>query len=218
MDKGTCSVVGCDRPDAVRGLCRGHHQRVQRTGDPGSATFRKFTRPTVPPEDDPTRPRCGVEGCELAAATRGWCKGHYKRWWDKGDPGPAEFRSLRFDCQVDGCKRPHSSGGWCELHYRRVRAGVLIGSRKFLAEPQWAEHVTYHAVHGQLVAQRGRAADLTCGCGNPAKDWAYQHNDPDALVDERGYFYSLKFDECYTPMCRSCHNLLDRDPDRRESA
>lgn len=34
MNKGTCSLVGCEKPARTRGLCNGHHLRLLRYGDP----------------------------------------------------------------------------------------------------------------------------------------------------------------------------------------
>ena len=33
--KRDCSVVGCDRASCARGLCKGHHKRMMKFGDPG---------------------------------------------------------------------------------------------------------------------------------------------------------------------------------------
>jgi hypothetical protein len=44
-------------------------------------------------------------------------------------------------------------------------------------------------------------------CGLSASDWAYQHDDPDALDSEHGP-YSLN-STSYAPMCRRCHNTFD---------
>lgn len=67
---------------------------------------------------------------------------------------------------------------------------------------------SYDAVHFRLVAARGKASTHDCiGCGEKAKDWAYQHNgDPE--LEENGLLYS-ESPECYEPMCRSCHRLVD---------
>lgn len=32
---------------------------------------------------------CSIEGCDRPHYGRGWCKGHYMRWYAKGDPGTA---------------------------------------------------------------------------------------------------------------------------------
>jgi hypothetical protein len=46
------------------------------------------------------------------------------------------------------------------------------------------------------------------GCGKTAQHWAYDHLDPDELVSERGYPYSL--DPChYFPTCVADHKAWD---------
>jgi hypothetical protein len=71
--------------------------------------------------------------------------------------------------------------------------------------------LTYNQVHYQLTKQRGDASNYTCpGCGQPAKDWAYQHNgDPELYEPTSGHPYSEDLEHCYVAMCRSCHLLGD---------
>ena len=78
--------------------------------------------------------------------------------------------------------------------------------------PHWkGDAVNYNGVHARLRRQRGRAGDQTCECGRPAKDWAYDHADPDERRDEtHNGPYSTKV-EHYIPMCRSCHRTFDNN-------
>lgn len=65
-----------------------------------------------------------MDGCDRPVIARGWCKGHWQRWKRTGEPGPADFRTVRLDavaCSVDGCERPHEARGWCSTHYVRWR-------------------------------------------------------------------------------------------------
>jgi hypothetical protein len=70
--------------------------------------------------DRMSRPQrvCAIEGCERPHSARGWCKGHYKRWWTTGDPGPAEFPGrviqhgtdsmyVNRRCRCEACKEAH---------------------------------------------------------------------------------------------------------------
>ena len=91
-DRMPCAVTGCERPAQVLGWCRGHYQRVQRHGDPGSVEFRRSPGP-VPlkllarkSEPEP----CTIEGCSAPIRGRGSCNRHYQRWYRTGDPEPAE--------------------------------------------------------------------------------------------------------------------------------
>jgi hypothetical protein len=67
---------------------------------------------------------CSVEGCERAAAIRGWCHRHYCRWKRHGDPLvvlPGGIKVHREPCIVDGCDRLGEVRGWCPRHYQRAR-------------------------------------------------------------------------------------------------
>lgn len=69
---------------------------------------------------------------------------------------------------------------------------------------------TYAAVHRQLAAERGAAAEQTCAeCAAPATDWSYDNADPRELTDRvTGCAYSLDLSH-YRPRCRSCHRTID---------
>lgn len=70
--------------------------------------------------------------------------------------------------------------------------------------------VAYSSVHNRLNKRRGRAGLYRCqdGCGRMATQWSYDHQDPDELLNERGWPYSMNL-ERYQPRCKSCHSLLD---------
>lgn len=71
------------------------------------------------------------------------------------------------------------------------------------------DQVGYAAVHARLRRGKGKASAFQCiQCGDQAKDWAYDHTDPDERFDADGP-YSLDPDR-YHPMCRPCHLALDR--------
>jgi hypothetical protein len=72
------------------------------------------------------------------------------------------------------------------------------------------------AIHRNLSADLGPASDYYCHNSNHQADvWAYQYNDPNELISQSGQKYSLNQD-CYEPMCHSCHKKFDNkmDPDR----
>lgn len=65
-----CKIDDCDREAKAKGLCRAHHKRLMRHGDPlGGQIERKF-KTGVP---------CRAPGCEKLAKSRGYCAMHYYR-------------------------------------------------------------------------------------------------------------------------------------------
>lgn len=111
MPKGTCSVEGCERTAAWRGLCNMHYQRQQKTGAVGPVEpFRSV------------RTGCAVERCRRPWYCRDWCSMHYMRWLHHQAVGPVEsFMAPGAKCSVQGCTRRAASRGWCDMHYRRWR-------------------------------------------------------------------------------------------------
>lgn len=75
-----CSIPECGRTDRiVRGWCRKHYGRWERTGDPmGSA----------PKASDF---KCSIHACDNPGRAKGLCETHYKRQYKHGDPH-ANFR------------------------------------------------------------------------------------------------------------------------------
>jgi hypothetical protein len=75
---------------------------------------------------------------------------------------------------------------------------------------------TYRAVHKCLRVDRGRARDFACSrCSAEAREWAYFYNGNPELRSPDGKRYALDQD-CYEPMCSSCHKKWDhqQDPER----
>lgn len=79
-----------------------------------------------------------------------------------------------------------------------------------MARPRKSE--TARAVHSWLRADRGRASEFVCPCGERAREWAYQYTSTDEKADERGYKFSLDLGD-YLPMCVSCHRKMDHQKD-----
>jgi choline dehydrogenase-like flavoprotein len=154
---------------------------------------------------------CSVDGCARTVKARGFCHGHWRRWRNTGDPGPAEFRryqSLPAVCVVDGCDRSPWAHGWCQMHRLRWHRSGDPGR----AESQYgSDGVGYSAAHWRVYAQRGRASEYRCvHCGSQAEDWAYDHCDPHAKRDDvDGRPYSLD-PLRYLPLCSQCHTRFDR--------
>ena len=69
--------------------------------------------------------------------------------------------------------------------------------------------LTYLEAHLAVKAARGKASDYPCAeCGDPARDWAYQHEGEPEAFSETGAPYSTDVN-AYAPMCRGCHLRLD---------
>lgn len=65
----------------------------------------------------------------------------------------------------------------------------------------------YYAVYESLCAVRGRAVEHRCH--ERADEWAYNGLDPDEKIDSRSGC-ALGKPEFYFPLCKSCHNFVDR--------
>lgn len=61
---------------------------------------------------------CSVDDCDKPAIKRGWCNGHYKRWWRHGSPTGGR-REKPSKCDVVGCQNVGQARGWCNTHYQR---------------------------------------------------------------------------------------------------
>ena len=157
---------------------------------------------------------CSVPVCDEPVFGRGWCKAHHQRWLTKGDPGTTPIRKKRpgSTCSVEGCHRAHYARYLCKPHYTRWHSGNDLGGPEFIAHPVPDEVLTYFTLHKRIRAARGSASEFACRCGQPAVHWAYQHNDPDPMVEEEAnLLYSNDIYGSYDPMCQSCHIRLDRE-------
>lgn len=68
----------------------------------------------------------------------------------------------------------------------------------------------YNTIHVRLRRRRGPARQSRCaGCSvKRADQWAYDHRDPDELVNDAGLAYSADL-ERYIPLCVTCHRRFD---------
>ena len=157
---------------------------------------------------------CSVDGCTRRAESRTWCRLHYERWQDTGDTGPAgllqRWKADSPICVIPDCGGKHEARGWCTKHYRRWKkhGDPMV---KATAHHPRNESASYNAIHTRIRQDRGHARGYACvRCASRARDWAYDHSDPNELVDPHlGFAYSL--DQArYVPMCKSCHSKFDR--------
>jgi hypothetical protein len=99
------------------------------------------------------------------------------------------------------------------MHYDRQRrtGQTELVDRIGDGANRWAgDRITYGGVHRRLERYRGQANAHSCvGCSAPADNWAYNHSDPDELLNEHGHPYSPNLTR-YDPMCFACHRARDR--------
>jgi hypothetical protein len=205
--KSICSVEGCNNPVQGRGWCHTHYERWRRHGD---------AFPDIEPRPRQWEGPCSVEGCDKQAKLKGWCNAHYQRWRAHGDPtgGGKPHDGTRAKCSVDGCEKHAVARGWCDAHYRRWKRSGEVGDA-YLRKLGSGEDVGYNTAHRRVSTARGPASRHDCvSCGSPAREWAYDHADPDARIASSenpriaGMPYSLNADH-YQPMCKACHKKFD---------
>lgn len=127
---------------------------------------------------------------------------------------------LEEQCCIDGCTKPPTfrKGGPCAMHRARLdrhgdaeavnKPTPLMGTDN----PQWkGRDIGYSTAHQRVRRAHGPARLRFCKCGEPAAHWAYDHSDPDELLQEVAGCavpYSPDVDR-YLPMCVPCHKEFD---------
>lgn len=208
-----CSVEGCERLKRSSGAehCEMHYARQRRTGDVGPAATKypdELGTCTAPACDNPKRSR-GVDYCGL----------HYERLRRTGTfDAPKPF--VPTPCSVEDCKRKSDELGMCKLHATRVRRHgdphvFIVPAERNMPRRErshaWTgDQATYAAVHQRLRKWQGSARGYPCvDCDQPARQWSYDHADPDGRIDEGlGLPYSTDLDH-YDPRCVPCHKKHD---------
>jgi hypothetical protein len=194
-----CTVDDCDQRVAARKLCRKHYWRMRQTGT----------------TDDPPPPRnqspCAFGDCDKPARSRGWCDTHYTRWKMHGDPSIVlKIKPpSRTPCTIHDCDTLAVAHGYCDRHYRNWRR------HGDPARPPLSQ--TYDAVHDRLRRANGPASQHLCiQCFDPAREWAYLHDDPNPLTEwmakgqSRPSWVTYSTDPSrYQPMCVRCHRNMD---------
>jgi hypothetical protein len=142
------------------------------------------------------------------------CQAHYFRWREKGDPGSAAFKEYDRTrvCSMSGCDSRAYARGWCKSHYERWRKTGTPEAPPLVRE---IGPSAYNATHMRLYRARGNATSYACvTCGVPARNWAYDHQDPGAVTvtDAQGFELLISLDPShYQPMCIPCHRKFDKD-------
>lgn len=164
---------------------------------------------------------CTVEGCERPNLAKGLCKAHYERNRRNGTSG-GDIAAPRWVkppqvCSVEGCNRRLKTNGYCGMHYQRWRKWgdpSYVGEQYGPLHPHWrADDIGYLGAHKRVARARGRASAQDCDrCGSPAREWAYDHSDPNEAVGSLGDLSGLVYStdpQHYLPLCSSCHRQFD---------
>jgi hypothetical protein len=117
----TCKMEGCNLPSWDEGLCRDHFMsRPKPQPEKPKKVYIRKERP------------CTVEGCERTDyKARGYCKMHYRRWLNHGDPNIVKRKvggrpkgSVKYEeCSI--CGGIHKARGYCGMHYAQMMRGKL---------------------------------------------------------------------------------------------
>lgn len=206
MTDRICSVEGCERPHSARGLCNTHYCRLTRNGDLGG------------PIPDPIRV-CTIDGCDRPHMARGLCKPHYERNRRSGSPGKATIEKPRINkpprqpCSIPWCDSLSDSRGWCNKHYLRWLFHGNPLTTKFATgtdHGRWTDRPTYRAAHNRVIRRRGPAKFYACQhCDGQAKQWAYDHLDPNEQIAADTGLTISPDPAHYFPLCNSCHVRFD---------
>lgn len=118
--------------------------------------------------------------------------------------------------QWKGGPQPCPSCGGSRSFYSKVCQRCY--DRAGANNPRWITdeaRVSYALAHHRVKVARGAATEHPCAhCSNPAKHWAYDHQDPDEKPESfrpdgrRNGPYSVDVSH-YLPLCVPCHKRLD---------
>src|SRR5579859_6085572 len=110
---------------------------------------------------------CSIENCDKTVLARGWCRGHYLRWWNYGDPtGGGASRPPRRTLQKWLIAHRNYDGEGCLIWpFGRIPFGY--GTVRFNGT---GEHMSAHRymcilAHGDPPAE-GLHAAHDCGNGH----------------------------------------------------
>ncbi len=186
-------------------------------------TLRRHKSRGCPQDDrgrrDVTSQACSVETCAIPVHAKGFCRMHYRKSIKHGDP---LFEYQRHRRNLAGHRfgllvaiEPVDRANWlcrCDCGTRApVRTSSLVsGSTTRCGHRRHKRRTdTYSSVHQRLSRLKGRAAEHPCAdCGGGAKHWSYDHSDPNELVTDTGWTYSLAPNH-YHPRCVPCHKRFD---------
>jgi 5-methylcytosine-specific restriction endonuclease McrA len=158
---------------------------------------------------------CTIPGCDLPSHSRGWCKKHYDRWKNHGDPNWERDPT----CKIRSCNQLRRPGkGYCVEHYAERKqkwdnAGYQLHKEKRLqheAERRTKPEVKARkAAHSKTYAPRWRAEN------NEKAKFGYRRDAQRRRAKELqivGFFteeqlqarINLYGRRCYLPWCGHC--------------
>lgn len=129
--------------------------------------------------------------------------------------------AIRTCAHPDGCPGPVLARDWCSKHYNRWRRHGDLDRVDNPPPPvhrgpsnhMWAgDEVSYRNAHRRVYRARGAASAHPCRyCGAQAKQWAYDHMDPNEKIGKNAKHVSpYSTDPArYIPLCVSCHRRFD---------
>ena len=177
-----CYIEGCETPVAARGICRRHYMAAYRNR---SDFVRSLTGIT----------QCGVELCAAPGPyPRGYCKLHYRRLNELGDPLAFHERARPPRRELPEGMTPTQLGKL--LGVSRQRASQLM-------EPM--KHAARNAVKYALEQGIIGKPPFCFRCGNKTEDLEAHHWDYDGPLDV-GWF------------CVPCHNVVHPHAPKRRLA
>lgn len=98
--------------------------------------------------------------------------------------------------------------GWVSRVLRRMGTTMRPFGGEGPNHPGWkGDELTYSGAHMRVRRDLGSARAFTCRCGAQAKQWAYDHADPNELQSSGGAYSADPAH--YSPMCVSCHKKAD---------
>ena len=69
---------------------------------------------------------CSIEGCSKIHKAKGYCRKHYERWFNNGNPLIALRNYEHSDnCSIANCNKPYARRGYCHGHYKRLMNGDI---------------------------------------------------------------------------------------------
>lgn len=84
--------------------------------------------------------KCSVSGCNDPYLSRSFCRLHYQRWKQHGDP--LYERTFKKDekCPVKGCDRKQVAKGYCNTHYRKIKNSGTLKDLRW--SPEWYRNMS----------------------------------------------------------------------------
>ena len=160
MQRGICTVDGCDRPHKARGWCNSHYGRFKRGTEVDVALEKR----------DRNKPSCCIEeGCDSPVKAKGLCKKHYQALLRYGFVKRPDRKKPTRVCCITGCEGIVYCQDRCHAHYMKLRV--------------YRQHNLTEQDYSQLLAQQNGVCKIcqspetaTNGRSTKVKDLAIDHD------------------------------------------